>query len=237
MFKQLEIKLKNRASNKGLYTAIIIFCLTTLALTIFGLIMIFSSSYVEAISNGNNALSYVVKQFVFIVLGVACAILIIRFFSTSLLRGKILLVVFVLLMLGFVLVLGIGDSIYGAKRWFYVGPISVQPSEFMKIVVVVYTSALICNFRYENEEPVKFFIKIAIFVLLPIAWILVLQKDMGTAIIIVVGCLVCLWLSGVDKRIILGIVIACIVIGAVVIFSSPHRWSRVLALLFPEQYA
>ena len=237
MLSTIENTIRNRGSNHGLFVAIVVFCITVLALTIFGLIMIFSSSYVEAISNGNNALSYVVKQFVFIVLGIACAILIVRFFSTSLLQGKVLLIAFILLMLCFVLVLGIGDSIYGAKRWFYVGPVSMQPSEFMKIVVVVYTSALICNFRYENEEPVKFFIKIGIFVLLPIAWILILQKYMGTASIIVVGFLVCLWLSGVDKRIIIGIIVACLLIGLVVIFSSPHRWSRVLALLFPEQYA
>ncbi|MCF0104629.1 MAG: FtsW/RodA/SpoVE family cell cycle protein, partial [Eggerthellaceae bacterium] len=237
MSSSVEKSIRNRGSNPELFAAMVIFCITIIFLTIFGLIMIFSSSYVEAICQGQNALTYFGKQFVFVLVGVTCAILIIRFCSTIFIQGKVMFICYLLLTLCFAGVLVFGDDILGAKRWFYLGAFSMQPSEFMKIVVVIYTSSLICNFRNENEEALRFFLKLAFFVLLPIAWILVFQKDMGTAIIVGIGCLMCLWLSGVDKRIILGVVIVGLVIGVAVILSSPHRLARVLALIFPDQHA
>ena len=229
--------IRNHRSNPGLFVAIVVFSLTTLVLSVFGLMMVFSSSYVEAISNGQKAFSYVIKQLLFIFLGLLFALLIIFKISTRLMRGKLLFLVFVLLMLLFALVFVIGDNVLGAKRWFYIGPVSVQPSEFMKIVVILYTAALVCNFRIENEHPAWFSAKIFIFVVLPTAWILVLQKDMGSAIIIVVGCIVCLWLRGISKKIILVVALVCLMLGAVAIITSPHRLARVLALISPEQYA
>lgn len=102
--------------------------------------------------------------------------------------------VFSLLML--VAVLFFGKTVYGAKSWLDLGPIGFQPSEFAKIGIILFLSHFLTRQR-KNLNDIKDFLTIMAYSLLPLMLIL-LEPDMGTAIVYIIITAAILFWSGVD---------------------------------------
>ncbi len=102
--------------------------------------------------------------------------------------------IFSLLLL--VAVLFFGKTVYGAKSWLDLGPIGFQPSEFAKIGTILFLSHFLTRQR-KNLNNIKDFLTIMGYSLLPLMLIL-LEPDMGTAIVYVIITAVILFWSGVD---------------------------------------
>ena len=117
----------------------------TLILSVLGIVMIYSSSYVWAEFKYGNAYKYVLQQAIFFIIG-----LFLLFFVSKIDYGfykkysnKFLFVCFILLVL--VLIPGIGMVRNGSRSWFGIGGFGIQPSEISKIGLIIFVSKYLSN--------------------------------------------------------------------------------------------
>lgn len=206
--------------------------ISVITLSIFGVIMIYSASYIWAEYKYNNPYKFVINQFVFMIIGLIFMHIIskIDYNLYKKYSNKLLLICVILLVL--VLIPGIGTVRNGSRSWFGIGSLGVQPSEFTKLVLIIFTSKYLVN----NIDDIKKFKKGLLPILLVIGFIfflIMLQPDFGTGTIIVMSVMGLLFIGGIDikfmyKGIILGIVgIVCLILIA------PYRLQRILSFLDP----
>ena len=154
--------------------------ITTIILFVIGLIMVFSSSNVTAyMSHAVSPYNYFIKQGVFLIVGLMISLIMIRF------NTKFYGMVSWLLLMGItgslVILLIYGKATNNAVSWFDFGPFSFQPSEFVKVIIIVWMA----RFYELNDKKLNSYTK-ALFppiVASGIAVLIMLQPDLGTAII------------------------------------------------------
>lgn len=180
-------------------------------LAAFGLMMIYSSSSIVAMSSAdyNNDPAFFLKsQARNLVLGVLIASVIARIEYHDLARRFTFW--FWLLMMVLLVIIQTpiaGSDMYGATRWISIGGFSLQPSEFVKPLLIV-TSGMIFEqyFEERSTNSKEFLIQLAIFVALPLFFV-VIQPDKGTTLIIIMTIICMLYLAGVRGKTI-GVLIA-----------------------------
>lgn len=120
--------------------------LLAVGLTSFGLVMVYSTSSAQRAALGEDMAYGLVRQAIWVVLGVGLAWLVARTPLTTLRRlaGPLLVVVLLLL----AITLGFAPSVKGARRWLRLGALSMQPSEFAKIAVLLFLAD-----RLARREP------------------------------------------------------------------------------------
>ena len=122
---------------------LLLFGIVTISL--FGLLMIYSSSYVWAEYKFNDPYKYLKSQSIFLVIGYIIMILISKFpyQNYKKLSNIIFGVCFIMLIL--VLIPGIGTVRNGSRSWFGLGGFGIQPSEFTKLGLIIFTSKYLSN--------------------------------------------------------------------------------------------
>lgn len=129
-----------------------------------------------------------------------------------------------------VMVPGVGRSVGGADRWFQLGPIQVQPSEFAKLALVLFLAQLVAKRRPgQLVGPV-------IVVTAAMAGVIFLEPDMGTAMIVFSLGLGALYVGGVRGRALAFVTGGSVLAGVVGAFSSTYRRLRLLSFLHPWEY-
>ena len=168
-------------------------------LSIISIITINSALTYTAKSLGNLAL----KQAVWYLIGWIFVIILMRLKNEYLYRNT-----WYLYILGNILLVGLllfADPINGSKCWFVIPGIgSIQPSEFMKIFIMLTLATMIHNFRNDTDNPTcldefKFIIKTFIIVLIP-SILTFLQPDTGSVVIYLVIYLSMMFVSGIRAR-------------------------------------
>lgn len=206
--------------------------ISVIAISIFGIIMIYSSSNIWAEYKFNDAFKYLKMQGLFLIVGIVLMIIISKIpYKYYLDKANIILVIcFVLLIL--VLIPGIGKIRNGSRSWFGVGGLGIQPSEFMKLALIIFIS----KYLHKNERnniSIKKDILPILFITLLTFGLIMLQPDFGTGVIIVMSIIGILFISGLKMKffIIAGVVG---VVGAVVlILIAPYRFERILSFINP----
>jgi rod shape determining protein RodA len=133
--------------------------------------------------------------------------------------------VYAAVLLALVLVLFVGTSIYGAKRWFSVGPLMVQPSEFAKLSLIFTLSAWLGDPATDVDEPLSL-VKTFLIAALPFL-LIVIEPDLGTAMVLVPVTLAILFCAGAPVRPLL-ILLGCGLVALAVIIL----WLR----FFPDSF-
>ena len=112
----------------------------TILLMLFGLLMIYSSSFIWSNYKFGNGFHFLIYQGFFIIIGIVLMIIFSKIdyhfyyhHATKLLLGTLIL-------LGLVLIPGIGVIRNGSRSWFGIGPFGIQPSEFSKLVLIIFTA-------------------------------------------------------------------------------------------------
>ncbi|MFC4809976.1 putative lipid II flippase FtsW [Paenibacillus sp. GCM10023250] len=201
----------------------------TLLLVGFGLIMVFSaSSNTAVISKSNNfdALYFTKRQLLFAVLGTFSMFVAMNIPYTAFKKGFVFYFFPVLIML--ILVPFIGKSLNGARSWFGIGSLGIQPTEFAKLGLVLYLGSLIAKkgekFRDFKKGLVPVFIIIAV-----ICGLIMLQPDLGACIVIAGTSLIIIVAGGANlKQLFLsGVIIASIVAALVSVsmLHDPDSWT------------
>ena len=204
--------------------------ISVILLSLFGLLMIYSSSSIWAEYKFNDSLHYLKYQSFFFILGLMLMIFISKidyrlYYKYS---NKILLISFILLIL--VLIPGIGSIRNGSRSWFGIGPLGIQPSEAAKISLIIFTS----KYLSLNEKYIKYFFKGVVPILIITCLffgLIMLQPDLGTGLILFLSIISILYIAGVSMNFfvfggILGI------IGVVfLIIIAPYRMDRITSFI------
>lgn len=208
----------------------LILLVTVLLLTV-GLLMVFSASFVRA-GYGGDPYYYLKRQAAWAALGLlgmlACSQ--IQYWQWRRLTRPLLLLLFALLVL--VLIPGVGEEAGGARRWLGLGPLSFQPSEFAKLVLVLYWADLLAD----RPHDVRRFWPLAVpylGVLGAVFGLIMLQPDLGTAVTLAGTGTLLLFAAGVPLRYLLGLGLAALPAVGLLIWLEPYRWRRIVAFLDP----
>lgn len=205
---------------------IFIFTLPIL-LAIIGLFFIFEASSVSAFRNFGDSFYFLKLQLLWFVLG-TCVMIFFSFFDYRrlyYLSFPALVLTIILLIL--VLLPGVGHTALGARRWIDIGIIKIQPTEIAKFSIILYLSSW---FLYrEKRRFVSFFILLVFIISL-----IMIQPDMGTAIIIFASFIVIYYLSGEKIRYLLFLIPFSAASFFLLVQTSPYRLRRFLAFLDPS---
>lgn len=197
---------------------------SVLALTIFGLFMVYNASSVIALRDFNDPYYYIKNQAVNAALGIV-ALLFFTFFNYKKLYNlAFFILVASIIMLILVFIPGIGVYANGARSWINVGVTVVQPAEFVKLALAIYLSAWFSN--YEKDRLLAFGMLVG-FVLL----LILLQPDLGTALLIMFEAAVLYFLSGANlKHFLYAIPLVGGLVGLMVAIA-PYRLARLTSFL------
>ena len=207
--------------------------LSTLALVVLGLVMVYSSSSITAFVEQGDSTGEAIKQCLFVVIGIVFAVGAILFGKHDFLRGTGALIFWGVCMALLVLTALLGTVGLGAKRWLIVGPVSIQISEFAKIAFVLLAARIAEDYRNGAIDMYEALKQAAIFIIIPLGFLFVTQSDLGTTLICCVGLFMVLVLSGLPSRIIVGILAVGAVLVLVAILLSSYRSDRLFNFLDP----
>jgi cell division protein FtsW len=203
--------------------------LVPLALTAFGLVMVYSATSASAALGHGNPMGYLERQATYALLGL---VLLVAAYRSDFQRLRALapsLVVTALVLCAGVLV--VGERINGARRWIGAGPVAFQPSELAKLAVCIWISAHLA--RKPPPRTLKGLAKPIGTLVGAFCLLVLLEPDLGTVITIVVMVGAVLLVSGTPLPTLAtayGIVFG---LGAVAAWSSPYRRARIFTFLDP----
>ena len=205
--------------------------LVTLGLVAFGLVMVFSATSASAALGAGDPMTFLGKQGAYAFAGLVLLALASRFDYH---RLRALAPILLLVALGLcVAVLAIAPPINGARRWFLLGPFSVQPSEVAKLALCVWVCAYLA--RKPTPRTLPQLMRPLGFVVGIFAVLIMLEPDLGTTIALGLMVAGILLVSAVPLRLfLLAGTIAC-GLGAVAIYLEPYRRARFLSFLDPWQ--
>lgn len=209
---------------------------STVFLAALGLTMVLSASTVTSLQENGNSYSIFIRQFFFLIIGAAAAYWAYKVRGTVWLRiARVSLTVSILtLLLPFVSFLG--KDVKGNRNWIEFWGFTLQPSEFAKLGLILWCAYQLRNIDL-NRDGNK-----SLLVLLPaiavISSIILLQKDLGTALLILLIFIGILFIAGAPLRLFLSVFVVGIVISSAFVFSSAYRVDRFAALFdpFDERY-
>ena len=197
-----------------------------------GLVMVASASISIADRQLGQPFYYLFRQGLYVVLGLGMAAVVTRIPLDVWERISAVLLMVGLLLLIFILLPGVAREINGSTRWLSLGLFNLQPSEFMKLFVIIYLASYLVRRGDEVRTTVWGFLK-PMLVLVLAALLLLLEPDMGAAAVIFATALGMMFLAGV--RIWHFGVLLLLIAGSVVTLTitSPYRMERVTAFLNP----
>ena len=207
----------------------------SLLLLIFGLVMVYSSSIATAGASrqtGFQETYYLLRQGVFLAIALLAAALAfqipMRVWQKAapwlFLGGMILLVI--------VLIPGIGREVNGSRRWLSLGFANLQPSEFMKLIVVMYAADYTVRKAAFMDHFTKGFLPM-LMVMLLIGGLLLREPDFGAFAVIIAIAMSILFLGGLNWRLFAGLIVLLVIGFLLLIWTSPYRMQRIIGFMDP----
>ena len=209
-----------------------ILLISVILISLFGLIMIYSSSYVWAEYKFNDPFKYIKSQSIFLILGYIIMILISKFPYQKYKRFSNIIFGICFIMLILVLIPGIGTIRNGSRSWFGIGGFGIQPSEFTKLGLIIFTSKYLSNNERELKDIKKGVLPILI-VLILIFGLIMLEPDFGTGVVIVMTIIVLLFISGVKMNFFIKMGVIGLIGIVALIIVAPYRLKRIISFINP----
>ncbi len=226
------IRLPETRSQGGWGTAQLVVVAVVAALNVIGLAMVLSASSVGSLYQGTGTWYYFVRQGIGIVLGVG-VLLVARAVPYQFWRRLIPLgIATTLVLLVAVLTPGIGVSANGSTRWVAVGPITFQPSELLKLTMLLYTADLIARRQGDLDRPARTLVPVLVMFAF-LGSLVLAQPDLGTVIVVGGITLGVLFVGGVSLGPLLGSVAVVGALGTVLSVTEEYRRARLLAFVDP----
>jgi cell division protein FtsW len=207
----------------------------TLCLLAFGAVMVYSaSSPLGVLSHGGNGLSEFIRYLLFAALGLGAMHVVSRR-GLALLDARVvkllLLGSFGLLLL--VLVPHFGVQVNGARRWFSVGLFQFQPSELMKLAIVLHVARHLAEHPRRLARGFRQAIAPVAVVAGPACLLIVLEPDLGTALVIAFTVAALLVAAGVPTRHLVALAAVAVALVLVLAVVQPYERARLTAFLHP----
>lgn len=209
--------------------------LTTLALVVLGVIMVFSSSAVIAKARYGDAMFFSFRQLLAGSLGLAAMFVIMKV-DYHVYRKPAFVFSALAVAVGLCFVVFFLPEVRHTHRWIQLPGFSFQPSEMAKVVLIVFLAYFLEKRKGQiNEWTTLIPIGVIVGIL---AGLVVLQKDLGTALALMITAVVLLYVSGLNMKWIGIATLFAVPIGAIafyfLVFLEPFRWKRILTFLNPD---
>lgn len=213
-------------------SALIAVCL---ALVLFGLLMVYSASI--ALADGPRYASYgryyfVMRHGVFIAIGIVSALIAVTVPMRVWERLAVPLFLFCLLLLVVVLIPGIGREVNGARRWLPLGVVNFQPSELMKVAVVLFAADYTVRKQQHMQNFLRGFLPMSC-ALAVVGMLLLAEPDLGAFMVIVAIAIGLLFIGGINGKLFTLLLSSLVASFLALIWLSPWRRERLFVYLDP----
>jgi len=201
-------------------------------LCVFGLVMVGSASPVISMSLYGSTWGIFLRQVMWMVLGLVALAAFSRIDYRKWRKIRVPLLIGTMGMLVMVLMPGLGVTAGGSSRWIGFGQFRLQPSELMKLALIVFVADLLTR-RVDRTADAKSVV-LPVLIILGISSLLILkQPDMGTALVLCCVAFGMLFMGGVPVGPIFKILMAFAALAVVVGLADPYRRDRILSFLNP----
>jgi cell division protein FtsW len=200
-------------------------------LVVFGLVMVLSSSSIDSLVANRDAFYVFSRQSLYAVVGLGAML-----FISSLKLKVIQNLVKAAVVFGFALQLSvpfIGITVNGNTNWISIAGFTLQPAEFLKVALIMYMAWFVSNREHELDDPRRVLLPVLIVGGAALALVM-LGRDLGTAIIIALIVFGTLVITGAPLRPLLQVFVGVAIAGALAAFSSSSRMARINAWLNPD---
>ena len=200
----------------------------------FGLVMIYSASSHEAFSAGDSYF-YLYRHLTYMILGLIVFAVAMQIPSKIWQIAAPWLVIFGILLLSIVLVPGIGKKVNGAQRWLAFAGFTFQPSELMKLFMVLYAADFAVRKSVELGDFQKGFLPM-LATLGVTGSLLLFEPDFGACFVITSVAVFILFLGGLNWRFLTSLVLLSGCVFGLLIFYAPYRLARVTSFMNPLDF-
>lgn len=204
----------------------------TCILSLFGLLMIYSSSSIFSLYKYNNEYRYLILQGLFFIIGFIMMIVFSKIDYNIYKKYSNIFLFICIILLILVLIPGIGSVRNGSRSWFGLFGLGFQPSELTKLALIIFTSKYLSNNDLLKRQTFKFIgpiLGVIIFTFL----LILLEPDFGTGMVIVCSLIGLIYISGVNVSIFIKLGIIGLVGIVVLILIAPYRLARITSFLNP----
>ncbi len=196
---------------------------------ILGVVSMFAMYSTDGGKFNYHTESHIVRFFVFFTMFFFLSFVQIRFWHKT---SYLIYISFLLLLIG-VKYFGLTSS--GSQRWLNLYFMNLQPSELMKIGLILFLAKYYHRISIENVNRLKFLFLPIIVLIIPVL-LVIMQPDLGTSLLIAAGGIVVAWLAGVRaKFFIYSSIVFVTFLPVAISFLKPYQKARILTFLNPEK--
>lgn len=204
-------------------------------LLLFGLVMVYSASIAIAEADrysGYRSSYFLVRHGIFLAVGVGCAVTAFQMPLRVWQRLSPYLFLLGVALLVLVLIPGVGREVNGSQRWLSLMVVNLQPSEFMKLFVVLYAADYTVRKAALMDSFSRGFLPMLIVMLL-IGGLLLREPDFGAFAVIISIAMAILFLGGINGKQFAGLILMLLAGFLVLIWTSPYRMQRIIGFMDP----
>lgn len=218
---------KERVYKKKLHRPDNLFVLAIIALSLFGILMVYDSSVAIAMRDFHNPFYFVKEQLRWLMLGGIALIFFAKIDYHVWQRLALPIFLGTIVLLTGVFFPGVGVHALGAHRWLNFGFFILQPAEFSKLALVIYLSAWFSHM--ERGRLIVFFLMVGL-----VLGLIIIEPDLGTAIIILAISLIMYFVSGAPVKQFLLLIPVILVVILTLSIAAPYRFRRLTTFFNPE---
>ncbi len=217
-------------TNPGQYDRTLL--MVTLLLLAIGLLMVFSASFIVAVETRGDPYYFLKRQAMWVAIGLIGMYFMSRIHYKQLKRFSILILLLNFVLLGMVFSHFGADMGTEARRWLALGPLVLQPSEFSKLALVIFTAAYLSS-RRVNIHNFWTASLIPLVLVGAVFFMIQLQPDMGTALVVVAGSMLVIIFAGMPMSQVAGLTLVFLPPLAYFTLKEEYRMQRLFTFLDP----
>jgi rod shape determining protein RodA len=224
------------ASRRNVPPFDLVLLIATLLVSVVGVVMVYTATRGSLLAQGEDPKTFLKKQGLFVVLGVITMVVVALIDYRRL--EQLANVLYWLIVLSLLGVFVVGSSAQGAARWFSLGPLQLQPSEFA-VLALILAVASYCARREEDGLAWRDVFRLMIMAGIPIVLVL-MQPDLGTAMIMVIVLLVMLAVAGLPIRILVMLLVGTALFALVAVEGGllhHYQIARLTTFLNPNSHS
>ncbi len=205
---------------------------TVLAMVLFGLLMVYSASFIFSEERTGDGFAFIRKQFIYACMGFGALWVASRIPHQKWYEWAPKAILSVMVMLVLVLIPGLGARVGGAQRWINFGFFRFQPAELAKMIGVAFVARQLVRHQKDLFDFKKGVIAPIIF-LIPVMGLLLIQPDFGSTALLAGTTFVLMFIAGVRPLFLFSGLFGGAAAAALLIVTSPYRMARVMTFIDP----
>ncbi len=201
-------------------------------LLVIGLLVVYSSSHIWAEYKYDDGFFFAKRQVLFLAAGLIGMVVTMTIPYHFWNKNALWILLACFLLLTAVLIPGIGIVRGGARSWIGVGAFSIQPSEFIKLGLIIFLARFLSQYPKHITQLKKGFLPLTGLIFFSFGLIM-LQPDLGTGVVLVTTCMVMMYVAGAKISHFMTLAMIGVIGFVGLIISAPYRLKRITAFLNP----